>query len=162
MHEYKKFISSDTTAVIYLKSVAYKRVTMFDIDSKNVETGGILIGRYSSSLNDVYINEMMGAPSDSNAGFSWFVRGIKGLGEYLKKKWSQTEEYYLGEWHYHPANVPYPSLQDVSQLRRISTDERFKCKEPILIVVSKNNEGYNVSVSLLIGSKICRFYEDVA
>ena len=60
------------------------------------ETGGIITGYYSSSLKDVYINELSYAPGDSKAGYSWFVRGVKGVSEYLKKIWDKKEEYYLG------------------------------------------------------------------
>ena len=82
------------------------------------ETGGIITGHYSSSLQDVYINELSYAPGDSKAGYSWFVRGVKGVSEYLKKIWDKKEEYYLGEWHFHPADVKTPSSKDVLQMKK--------------------------------------------
>lgn len=159
MQEYRKFICEDCEAIIYLKSIACLKALQLVRESGERETGGILIGRYSSCLRKVYINEFGDAPKDSKSGFSWFVRGVKGLGEYLKKKWQQNEEYYLGEWHYHPANVPEPSLQDRTQLRKISVDGRFNCKEPVLIVVSKGANEYILCVSLLIGSRIYKYQE---
>ena len=153
----KYYILHIKEAIIYLKSIACQKALQLVWESDKRETGGILIGRYSSCLRKVYINEFGDAPKDSKSGFCWFVRGVKGVGEYLKKKWQQSEEYYLGEWHYHPANVPEPSLQDRTQLRKISADKRFNCKEPILIIISKNANDYSISVSLLIDSKIYKY-----
>lgn len=156
---YKKYICKESNAVIYLKNRAFVSAVNQAKKSDRKETGGILIGRYSSSLNMAYINEFSNPPSDSRAGFSWFNRGVKGLGEYLKKKWTQNEEYYLGEWHFHPANVPKPSKADIIQLKKISQDERFNCKEPILIIISKKNTIYDINVSLLIDKFVYQFHE---
>lgn len=156
---YKKFVCDECDAIIYLKEIAFQKTVKWVAETERKETGGILIGRYSSSLRMVYINEMSNAPSDSKAGFCWFIRGTKGLGEYLKKKWHQNDEYYLGEWHYHPANVPEPSSTDIVQLKKISLDKRFNCKEPILIIISKGNTKYNISVNVLLDSCIFKFYE---
>ncbi len=156
---YKKFICNECDAIIYLKNIAYQKAINQAKKTKNKETGGILIGRYSSSLKIVYINELSNPPADSKAGFCWFNRGVKGLREYLEKKWIQNEEYYLGEWHFHPANVPEPSLTDIAQLKRISWDKRFNCKEPILIIVLKNNIEYSINMSLLLGSCIYKFIQ---
>lgn len=157
---YKKFICDECDAIIYLREIAYQKAIHQVNEIGKKETGGIAIGRYSSSLKMVYINELSEAPTDSKAGFSWFVRGVKGLGEYLKKKWLQSEEYYLGEWHFHPANVPEPSQTDINQLKRISEDARFNCKEPILIIISKKNKEYNIGIHLLINSNVFKFYEN--
>ena len=156
---YKKFICDECDAVIYLKNIAYQNAINRAKKAGNKETGGILVGRYSSSLQIVYINELSNPPSDSKAGFCWFNRGVKGLGEYLKNKWVQNDEYYLGEWHFHPANVPEPSSTDIAQLKKISLDKRFNCKEPILIIFSKDKNEYRVNISLLLHSFVYKFYQ---
>ena len=78
---YKKFICDECDAVIYLKNIAYQNAINRVKKTGNKETGGILVGRYSASLQIVYINELSNPPSDSKAGFCWFNRGVKGLGE---------------------------------------------------------------------------------
>lgn len=159
MFGYKKYICSECDATIYLKNIAYQKTIRMVTEVDKKETGGVLIGRYSSSLRMAYINELSSAPLDSKSGFCWFVRGVKGLGEYLKRKWDQNDEYYLGEWHYHPANVPEPSSTDLIQLKKISIDKRFNCKEPILIIISKNKMEYDLNMNLLIDSHIYKFQE---
>lgn len=128
-------------------------------ESSEKETGGILVGRYSTSLRNVYINELSAAPIDSKSGFCWFIRGVTGLKEYLKRKWEKSDEYYLGEWHFHPENVPEPSSTDIIQLKKIAVDKNFNCREPILMIISKNRVQYNLSMNLLIDTHIYMFYE---
>lgn len=83
-----------------------------------------------------------------------------GVSEYLKKIWDKKEEYYLGEWHFHPADVKTPSSKDVLQMKKISEDKRFNCKEPLLLIFSRNNKDeYHLEVSLFIGSTIYKFYK---
>lgn len=159
MYEYRKFVCNECDAIVYIKKVACQNAINIVGSCKNRETGGILIGSYSSCLRKVYINEICFEPSDSKSGFSWFVRGIKGLGELLKKKWELNQEYYLGEWHYHPANVPKPSSIDHSQLKSISKDRRFNCKEPVMLIISKNPSTYDFNIYLLIGTRVYEYKE---
>lgn len=161
MLEYKKFTCDECEAIIYVKTIPYKKIIKILSYVGNKETGGVLIGRYSSSLRQVYINEFSNAPEDSKSGFSWFVRGVKGLSEYLKRKWYVNDEYYLGEWHFHPANNPDPSLVDIQQLKSIANDQRFNCKEPILVIFSRNNDDYNLTVKLFIKSLVYSFRETI-
>ena len=161
LQDYREFQSTDKEceAKIYIKELAYKRIGE-KLKKYNKETGGILIGYYSTSLRNVYINEFGDAPEDSQSGFSYFIRGVKGLRNYLKTKWNLNNEYYLGEWHFHPANVKEPSATDIFQMKIISVDERFNCKEPILIIFSKEREDiYNTTIRLLLKSYFYDFIE---
>lgn len=66
----------------------------------------------------------------------------------------------MGEWHFHPANVKEPSATDIFQMKIISVDERFNCKEPILIIFSKEREDiYNITIRLLLKSYFYDFIE---
>ncbi|WP_461811177.1 Mov34/MPN/PAD-1 family protein [Faecalimonas sp.] len=160
MSKYKEYICNNCNAKLYVNMNAYFSIIAYLDQIIGREIGGILIGHYSSSLQDVYINELSYAPDDSKSGYSWFVRGIKGISEYLKKIWDKKEEYYLGEWHFHPANIKMPSSKDIMQMQEITRDKRFNCKEPLLFLFSRNNKGeYHLDVSLFIGSTIFKFYE---
>ena len=160
MSEYKEYICNNCDAKVYVNMKAYFSILGYLDKIIGKETGGIITGHYSSSLQDVYINELSYAPGDSKAGYSWFVRGVKGVSEYLKKIWDKKEEYYLGEWHFHPADVKTPSSKDVLQMKKISEDKRFNCKEALLLIFSRNNKDeYHLEVSLFIGSTIYEFYK---
>lgn len=103
--------------------------------SKTVETGGILIGRYSEDLSTAEITQVTGPPKDSKSGPTWFSRGIKGLKSLLKKAWCNSE-YYLGEWHFHPMGTTTPSGQDLFQMAEIANNHNYNCPEAIMIIIA--------------------------
>lgn len=99
------------------------------------ETGGVIIGRYTASLDCAVVTELRGPPKDSRAGPTWFVRGAQGLADYLRTLWVRERRYYLGEWHFHPRASARPSAQDVAQMQEIARDERYRCPEPLLLII---------------------------
>jgi integrative and conjugative element protein (TIGR02256 family) len=104
-------------------------------DAGAVETGGILIGRYSEDLALAIVREATLPPADSKRGRSWFVRGVSGLREMLGKRWRAKERtFYIGEWHFHPASHVEPSSDDFSQMIQISRASEYDCKEPLLLI----------------------------
>jgi integrative and conjugative element protein (TIGR02256 family) len=100
------------------------------------ETGGVLIGRYSADRTLAIVGEATPPPADSRRGRSWFHRGVTGLRETLARRWRSPERtHYLGEWHFHPADVVVPSADDFSQMEQIALSRRYQCREPILLIV---------------------------
>lgn len=113
-----------------------KRMFRLCAKDRSRETGGILIGAYSSDGATARITTATGPPTDSESGPDWFVRGIGGLEETLRVQWSEIpRRYYIGEWHFHTARVPWPSQQDIAQMRDISQDYRYRCSTPLLLIV---------------------------
>lgn len=101
------------------------------------ETGGILIGSYTVSLDCALATNVTKAPPDSKSGKTWFRRGIRGLKRLLDTHWN-SREFYLGEWHFHPNGEPDPSLTDRQQLERFSLSSDVNCTEPILLIFGGN------------------------
>lgn len=100
------------------------------------ETGGILIGYYTSEHDTAVIVEATNATSDSQSGTNWFFRGIKDLQSKLHLLWVFSKrQYYLGEWHYHPGGDPSPSGTDVNQMMKIAASNKYRCPEPVLLLV---------------------------
>ena len=102
-----------------------------------LETGGVLIGHYNETLDTAVVTQATGPPPDSERRRSTFYRGTQGLCELFRSLWP-TEEYYLGEWHYHPGSSPEPSAADVKRMREIAESDAANCPEPILLVVGAN------------------------
>ena len=104
--------------------------------SRGRETGGILIGSYSRDFATAHVGEATGPPRDSKSGWDWFHRGNDGLADLLRQKWHrEPRTHYVGEWHFHTANVPWPSPQDKKQMRELARDGRYNCAQPLLIIV---------------------------
>lgn len=124
-----------TVRVVLSDDVAHHMFQLCD-ESSSRETGGVLLGSYSDDKSTVEIVEAASPPLDSKFGRNLFQRGIEGLEKLLAMRWNSTPRtHYVGEWHSHTANVPEPSLQDKTQMREITRDRRYRCPEPLLIIV---------------------------
>lgn len=121
--------------------------TLYDLDrmctaAGVIETGGVLVGRYSEDLTTAITTEATPPPSDSRLGPSWFIRGVAGIREMLRRRWCSKERtYYIGEWHFHPAVHVEPSEVDVAQLYRICREPNYHCAEPVLLILGRLSDG---------------------
>ncbi len=108
----------------------------------DIETGGVLVGRYSADLTTAIVMEATPPPSDSRQGPFWFDRGVAGLREMLRRRWRSKERtYYVGEWHFHPTAHIAPSEEDVAQMYRICHDPNYHCTEPVLLILGRLSDG---------------------
>ena len=121
-----------------------RQVLVWCEDSKGYETGGLLIGRYAEGQRVAVVTEAMPAPSDSKAGTTWFVRGIRALNAKLRLRWNSGRGYYLGEWHFHPGGAPVPSNPDCAQMRSISESASYSCPEPVLLIIGGTSSDFDV------------------
>jgi integrative and conjugative element protein (TIGR02256 family) len=103
--------------------------------SGSFETGGVFFGKYTTAHDCAVITEILGPSDDSESGGTWFKRGIKGLKKKIDSLWINRNEYYLGEWHYHPSSEPEPSPTDKNQMQQIAESLKYNCPEPILVIV---------------------------
>lgn len=99
------------------------------------ETGGILVGYYTKTLDCAIVTAISGAPADSESRRTSFERGVHGLQRWLNDLWRRTGHYYLGEWHYHPGAPAEPSWIDIQQMEMIAQSQRYRCPEPILLII---------------------------
>ena len=102
-----------------------------------LETGGVLIGYYNAEHDTAIITRATAPPPDSQSGQTRFRRGTQKLNDMLARLW-RKQEYYLGEWHYHPGGVARPSATDTRQMQEIAKDYDAHCPEPILVVIGAN------------------------
>lgn len=68
-----------------------------------VETGGVLMGRYSEVADAFYVTDILKAPPDSTRSASEFVLGTQGLAEQISDYIAHHSGtlYCLGTWHSH-------------------------------------------------------------
>lgn len=121
---------------VLIEGPAMREIDRMCAVAGNVETGGVLIGRYSADLTTAIVVEATPAPPDSRHGPTWFSRGSLGLCRMLRRRWrANMQTYYVGEWHFHPAARVEPSKEDVIQMYRICQDPNYCCVEPILLIL---------------------------
>lgn len=132
--------TSDGTYGLRIEASALRHLQRMCRDAGLVETGGVLVGRYSADLAVAVVREATPPPSDSRRGRSRFDRGVAGLREMLARRWrSKDRTYYLGEWHFHPAPFIVPSADDFSQMIQIAHAAEYKCREPLLVIFGASN-----------------------
>jgi integrative and conjugative element protein (TIGR02256 family) len=128
------FVTADRHLGVVLTHETRRRLIAHCIRAGRLETGGILIGRYSDHHDQAVITEVTGPAVDSVHRRWFFVRGLAGMQRRIDRAW-RRHDYYLGEWHFHPFASPEPSDRDRNQARDFSVDPAYSCPEPILLVV---------------------------
>lgn len=138
--------TADGTFAVELQASVLGALDRYCRGAGSVETGGILIGSYSDDFTLAIVREATPPPTDSKQGRFWFVRGVSGLREILGKRWQANERtFYIGEWHFHPANHVEPSSDDFAQMIEISRDREYDCKEPLLLILGgSKHEGQRI------------------
>lgn len=126
----------DGTFSVELQGAVLRTLDDFCHQTGLSETGGILVGRYSDDHSVAIVSEATPPPPDSRQGHSWFSRGVNGLRDMLSKRWRDKERtYYIGEWHFHPADHVVPSSDDFAQMIEIGHAKDYKCTEPLLLIL---------------------------
>jgi integrative and conjugative element protein (TIGR02256 family) len=133
-NKHLEFWSKDDSFGLRMTNSSLKRLLRCCEKSYPYETGGILIGSYTKSLDCAVIEIITGPPKDSKHGKKWFKRGVQGLQKLLESCW-ESNRFYIGEWHFHPDEEPFPSGKDKNQLKQISKSKNYDCSTPILVIV---------------------------
>jgi integrative and conjugative element protein (TIGR02256 family) len=138
-----EFWSVDLHFGLIIEHSLVKRIVHLCKKTPGKETGGILIGYYTSDLACAVVTAISGPPSDSIMSRTSFYRGIVGLQGWIDRLWLRRNDrvYYLGEWHFHPAREPSPSPDDIRQMTGIASTPGFHSPEPVLLIV-----GYDPSI----------------
>lgn len=128
--------STDGQFGLTIRCELISQLLTFCKESAQKETGGILVGRYSTDNLCATLTQIEGPAVDSLGKSMSFFRGIKGMNSMLKKLWKAPKRsHYLGEWHFHPGGAGDPSIPDEAQMVTISTSNYYGCPEPILIII---------------------------
>lgn len=133
------FVTADRRLGVVLDDEVRARLIEHCVRASQKETGGILIGRYSSLHDQAIVTEVTGPPKDSIRRRFSFVRGLVGVQRRLDRVW-RHRDFYLGEWHFHPFMSAQPSDRDRIQITDFSKDPAYACPEPILVVIGGDPE----------------------
>jgi len=86
------------------------------------EIGGILVGLYDAEMDTFQITDMS-FPLKSDRKYRFrFLRKNIGHQQFMDDLWEKSghKKAYLGEWHTHDQDTPYPSFMDLKTWERIS------------------------------------------
>ena len=129
------FCSFDNRYSVAIGKTQIQKILSLCCAINRSETGGILIGHYSSKHDCAHIKTIVGPAQDSIHKRTSFLRGVSGLQTKIDLFWNRYRHYYLGEWHFHPFASSKASAQDIQQMTSIALSSDYNCPEPILLIV---------------------------
>jgi len=106
-------------------------------DSKKREAGGVLLGRFLIGINDVIVDHItVPMAGDKRSRFGFF-RTKHAHQKRISEAWASSQGTcnYLGEWHTHPEDDPYPSAHDLTSWKNKLNLDRFDSDFLFFIIV---------------------------
>ena len=101
-----------------------------------LETGGLLLGRYTAQRTVLTVTEALPPPPDSMHGRTSFVRGEVGLlATIARARAEDASVFVVGEWHTHPAHAPSPSSVDHRGMKWFARRGLYGCRSPVLLIL---------------------------
>lgn len=107
---------------LLIRIEALKKMEKYrQLNYKDKEAGGILIGRILYDSNDFIVDDVSEPMSSDVRKRYYFKRRAVEHQAYFDATWdaSQGRCFYLGEWHTHPEKKPNPSNVDLKDWNRI-------------------------------------------
>lgn len=121
------------------------------------EYGGLLVGRYSASMNMVTVNNLI-LPREYSSSRFHFNRGVKGIKKILEYYYKKTPPlFYVGEWHTHPDSAPVPSPTDFNAMRDIVASPQVQIENPILLIMNITKQTYDLRSYLFFKDKLYEY-----
>ena len=116
---------------------AYKFMKKESSDSKDIETGGVLIGHKASSGQYIILRATGPGPKAVRTK-TLFEKDEEYCQKELEKAFEELRDrgLYLGEWHYHPIGSNKPSGLDIKSLTAIATQDNYRIDKPVMIIFS--------------------------
>lgn len=91
------------------------------------EAGGVLLGRFLIGNNDVIVDHItVPMVGDKRSRFGFF-RSKHAHQKRISEAWASSQGTcnYLGEWHTHPEDDPFPSAHDLTSWKSKLNHDRF-------------------------------------
>lgn len=127
---------------IIIKQSLITKIGKISIQHFPNEFGGFLIGRYSTDLKSVEIEDFI-LPKKYKGTPTLFQRSTDNIEHLFKKEFEINKRYYVGEWHSHPNGSTMYSQTDLNAMIETANCSTVTIKNPILLIISINNKKIN-------------------
>lgn len=141
--------SSNGNYGVIIPTIVIGRIKEMCARSIPNETGGILIGKYSKDCKWAEIIDATSPPEGSEHSARSFVRCGEKILCFLNQLWEQNQ-YYVGEWHYHPNFSPIPSGIDLRTIYKFSKNKKLNCPEPVMLIIGGNPSNWSEHIAVYV------------
>lgn len=106
-------------------------------DPMKKEAGGVLLGRFLIGNNDVIVDHITIPMAGDKRSRLGFFRSKSAHQKRISEAWASTRGTcnYLGEWHTHPEDDPYPSAHDFANWKNKLNRDKFDSDFLFFIIV---------------------------
>lgn len=135
--------SSSSSPSIYLSRSIHQWILTRARSSYPLETGGVLVGYWSSDWKSVLVTGVIGAgPAATNERTS-FTPDSEWQADQLARLYEESgrRHGYLGDWHSHPNVVPRPSWRDRLVARKIARSEPARAPRALMLIAGIGSDG---------------------
>ena len=132
-----RYLRLNNGVVVFSEAAALAINRQRQINSKDPEAGGMLLGRLVAECDDVVIDEVTEPTTSDQRGRFFFMRSKKHAQQRVNEAWeeSKSTRIYLGEWHTHPEIDPSPSSKDLKNWHRIARVAQYEQAFLLFIIV---------------------------
>lgn len=128
------FENSNKKVSLVIEDKLLNKLSCIAIENFPNESGGLLVGNYSSDFRTLYIKDFI-TPKIQKKSFFYYRRSVSDLSGFLKKLYEEKSEYYIGEWHSHPNGNSMYSSTDLQAMISIAQSESVNIENPILLIL---------------------------
>jgi len=113
------------------------------LTTASAEAGGILLGRMLLQSPDVIVDEAVRPVATDRRSRFRFWRARRPAQRRIEAEWRTSGRMvnYLGEWHTHPEDTPWPSCHDVENWCRLGRKARYEQDFLIFLIVGTTATG---------------------
>lgn len=122
---------------VYMVREAYEFAKKESAASKDIETGGIILG-YRTGDGKYVITRITGPGAKAVRTADWFEKDVEYCQREIEKAFVELGDkgLYLGEWHYHVIGGNSPSGTDIKSLTEIAAQDNYRVDKPVMIIIS--------------------------
>ena len=126
---------------VFICKEAYELIKKEVKSTKQLETGGVLIGHINKNGEFVIRKATVPGPNAIKKE-TCFLKDEEFTQKELENAFQNfgSKGLYLGEWHYHPQGTNSPSGIDVKSLTEIAKQDTYRIDSPLLIILSPSFE----------------------
>lgn len=120
------------------------------------ERGGILMGELYPDDKKIVISQVICTNADTSSRYGLEI-DVNSAQKYITEIWKKTKgkTTYLGDWHSHPENIPFPSFTDKITFVKNYFGSTFSQKILIYVIIGNNNKKHsNMWIGVCSGIKI--------
>lgn len=109
--------------------------TYRQLENRDTEAGGVLIGRFIEGSGDIIIDLITEPSKKDMRERYYFKKHLETHQKLVDKIWEQSDGTcnYVGEWHTHPEQDPSPSFHDRREWKKVL--KKTQCESSFLFFI---------------------------